>query len=112
MAKQYTKGFKNKHIKEALRATASQEISLVGYSKKHGIPHTTLHQWVTKHKKDDFTLKKEQAFIELKNSTQICDHIEPVVITTSFCSLTLPTSISQSDLIKFMKSLKEASVCF
>ncbi len=111
MKKQYTNAFKTTHIKEALRATESHEISLVGYAKKHGIPHTTLHQWVNQYKRGSVSLEKKQSFIELTSLQPTQEQVEAIVITTSYCSLTLPTSITSLDLMKLMKSIKEVSLC-
>lgn len=111
MSKQYTNAFKTKHIKDALRATESHEISLAGYAKKHGIPNTTLHQWVNQYKRGPISFEKKQSFIELTAIQPTQEQVEPIVITTSYCSLTLPTSITSLDLMKLMKSIKEVSLC-
>jgi transposase-like protein len=109
MIKQYTKDFKTKHGKDALRLSESHEISVAGYARKHGIPNTTLHQWVTQCRKSAFPIEKEQSFVALKPSRPIINQEEQVVINSSFCSLTVSASISLEDLMKVMKSIKEVS---
>ncbi|MBI9096809.1 MAG: transposase [Sphaerochaeta sp.] len=86
MIKQYTKDFKTKHGKEALRLSELQEISVVGYARKHGIPHTTLHQWVTQCRKGAFTIEKEQSFVALKPSRPIIKQEEHIVIELIRCA--------------------------
>lgn len=111
MGKQYTNAFKSKHIKEALRATKSHETTVAGYAKTHKIPHTTLHQWINQYPKGTIAIEKKPFFVQLSTQTPL-EHVEPFVITTSYCTLTLPTSILSLDLIKVMKSLKKVSSCF
>ena len=111
MSKQYTNDFKIKHVKEALRVSESQESNVTAYAKKHGIPHTTLHQWISQNKRGIFSSVKESSFVALKPSTPIITSEEHVVITTSFCSLTVPSSITSEDLMKVIKSIKVVSSC-
>ena len=112
MGKQYTNAFKSKHIKEALRATKLHQTTVAGYAKKHEIPHTTLHQWINQYTRGTIAIEKKPSFVQLSTQTPSpLEHVEPIVITTSFCTLTLPTSISSLDLIKVMKSLKEVPSC-
>lgn len=111
MSKQYTKDFRIKHGKEALRLSELGEISVAKYARKHEIPHTTLHQWVTKCRKSAFSTTKEQLFVALKPSSPIVKKEEHVVINTSFCSLTVSTAISSEDLMKVMKSIQGVCIC-
>lgn len=111
MTKQYTKDFKIKHGKEALRLSESHEDTVSGYARRYGIPTTTLHQWVTQYGKSAFPIEKEQSFVALKPSRPIIKQEEHVVINSSFCSLTVSASISLEDLMKVMKSIKEVFSC-
>lgn len=111
MNKQYAKDLRIKHAKEAIRLSESHELSVAGYARQHGIPHTTLHQWITKYKKGAYTIEKEQSFVALKPSRPIIGQEEHVVINTSFCSLTVAASISSEDLMKVMRSIQGVSLC-
>lgn len=111
MSKQYPKEFRIKHGKEAIRLSELGEVSVVGYARKHGIPHTTLHQWVTQCRNDAFSTKKEQSFVALKPSRPIVKKEEHVVINTSFCSLTVSTAISSEDSMKVMRSIQGVCIC-
>jgi len=107
MSKQYTKEFKTMHGKEAIRLSESHGISQVEYARKHGIPRTTLHKWVSQCRNGVTTIEKGQSFVALKPSRPVIRQEEHVVINTSFCSLTVSTAISSEDLMKVMKSIRE-----
>jgi len=94
MIKRYTKDFRIKHSKEAIRLSESHEISLAGYARTHGIPNTTLHQWVTQCRKGASTTEKEQSFVALKPSRPVIKQEEHVVINLYFTKI-----ISNDNLI-------------
>lgn len=111
MSKQYTEDFKTRHGEEALRLSDSHEISQVEYARRHGIPRTTLHKWVSRCRKGVATVDKQQSFVALKPSGPIMKREEHVVIDSTFCSLTVSASISLEDLVKVMRSIKEVCRC-
>lgn len=111
MSKQYTKEYKIKHGKEALRLSESHGVSQVEYGRMHGIPRTTLHKWVTECRNGVSSIKKEQSFVALKPSRPIAKKEEHVVIDTSFCSLTVSASISSEDLMKVIRSIQGVCKC-
>jgi transposase-like protein len=111
MNKKYTKNYKIKHSKEAIRVSESQESNVTAYAKKHGIPPTTLHQWVGQYKRKVYSSEKQQSFVALKPSSPNTTHEEHVIISTAFCSFTVAASISSEDLLKVMKSIQVVSSC-
>jgi transposase-like protein len=106
MSKEYTKEFKIKHGEEALRLSEAHELSQVEYARKHGIPRTTLHKWVNACRNGAGAGEEKQSFVALKPTRPIRRQEEHVVISTSFCTLTVSAAISSEDLMKVMKSIR------
>ena len=105
----YTKKRKQEIVNDYLNWSSNTGGAVRGYAIKHNIPKTTLYAWVKENNKKskNNTLALVKLTPDPKSNNNIINTEDTSIkITTSFCSIELPTLIEKENMIKIFSAIK------